>query len=492
MAGEDWQKLIIQGLEQEKSQDCPDLNLLGQYLEGRLKPGERHRLESHLQNCLYCQNQLLELKDLLHLVDHGPPLPAAWQKAWEQQVVGVKPTRWRRVSVAIRRWGEQISPAGSPRWWPAVTVVMVILAFLAGWYLPQLRHRPEVWPSMNPQSWVQIALLDAQGQKWGTTFGVVIGTGDEVVVPLSQVAGAQALELTFFDLSVQRLDRLYTDEERGLALIPCDPRSCPAIKIASPGSYRIGDQIFAAATPQSDAWQAGILADHDAVAPTPNFSPIMVMQLISLEERRLQGFLLNAQGELVGLTLSYEKTASFALPLGDLGEPRSRRGPIPVAQLPPAGHIELAYDAYLKGLLAADAHRLEDAGLHLQQAVALKPELLPARFLLGTYYYRQKKEYVREIDEYQKILVHQPNHQQVHYHLAQAYLFQGLQDQALQKLEQAYALDPNNTVIASELALAYIGAQEPEKAKTVINDLQRTHPGPASLLNNIISQCQRP
>ena len=491
MAGEDWQKLIIQGLEQEKSQDCPDLNLLGQYLEGRLKPGERHRLESHLQNCLYCQNQLLELKDLLHLVEHGPPLPAAWQQRWEQEVVGVKPSRWHRVSVAVRRFGEQLGHVGSSRWWPAVTVSMVILAFLAGWYLPQLRRQPGVWPSINPQSWVQITLLDAQGQKRGTTFGIVIGSGAEVAVPLNQVAGAQALELTFFDLSVQHLDRLYTDEERGLALIPCDRKSCPAVSIASPDSYRIGDQIFAAATPQSHEWQAGILVDNDAVAPTPTFQPIMVMQVVSLEERRLQGFLLNAQGELVGLTLSYQKTASFAVPLGDLGKSRFRRGPIPVAQLPHPSHIAQAYDAYLKGLLAADANRLEDAGTHLQQAVALKPELLPARFLLGAYYYRQKQDYAREVAEYQKILVHQPNHQQVHHHLAQAYLFQGLQDQALQKLEQAYALDTDNTVIASELALAYIGAQKHEKAKTVIRDLQRSHPGPALLLNNIIRQCQR-
>ena len=488
MSREDWQTMLEQGLKQEKSDACPDLNLLGQYLEGRLQPGERSLVESHLQDCLYCQNRLLELQDLLFLVHHGPPLEAGLHQRLVREVSGALPSRWQ---AAIQWIIGPVSRALRPPWKPALALGLVMLGFLGGLFFPQMVREPGIYPPLNPRVWVRIALLDARGQKKGETFGVIIGKGNEIAVPLQPLSGAQGLEITFADRSTLRNDHLYVDETRGLARIQSGDKSFSAIKTASRNDTQIGDRIFTVQDPWRNQLQTGILTDQDAIFPAPGAPPEEVIQVVSLTDQRLRGFLLNSQGELLGLTLSQANNASFGVRLENRWIAASRAGSIPVAQLPSPAQTSQALHFYLKGLLAADAERLELAGSYLKQAVALNPRLLSARLLLGSFYYHRKKDFAQEVLEYQAILDQDPKHGLAHYHLAQAHINQGLHGAALRELEQAFALSPNNRLIASRLALLYLATNQLDKASAVINRLERSDPREAAVLKQVLQQTGR-
>lgn len=42
-----------------RSLDCPTAVTLSEYLDGELKPDAKERVESHLANCLFCQETLV-------------------------------------------------------------------------------------------------------------------------------------------------------------------------------------------------------------------------------------------------------------------------------------------------------------------------------------------------------------------------------------------------------------------------------------------------
>jgi hypothetical protein len=66
---------LLEELERQKTPGCLSDVVLGQYIEHTLPGPERDDAEKHLQSCLYCLNQLVELRELLFLEKKADPLP---------------------------------------------------------------------------------------------------------------------------------------------------------------------------------------------------------------------------------------------------------------------------------------------------------------------------------------------------------------------------------------------------------------------------------
>lgn len=66
----------LKNMESQKTPDCLGLEILGLYIEGKLLMGEKLRAEEHISSCLYCLNQLTELKELVYLQKKSAPLPS--------------------------------------------------------------------------------------------------------------------------------------------------------------------------------------------------------------------------------------------------------------------------------------------------------------------------------------------------------------------------------------------------------------------------------
>ena len=66
----------LKNMESQKTPACLGLETLGLYIEGKLPTGDKIRAEEHIGSCLYCLNQLTELKELVYFQRQSAPLPS--------------------------------------------------------------------------------------------------------------------------------------------------------------------------------------------------------------------------------------------------------------------------------------------------------------------------------------------------------------------------------------------------------------------------------
>jgi hypothetical protein len=66
----------LKNVEEMKTPSCLETETIGLYIEGKLPGGERTRVEKHIASCLYCLEQLVELRELVHFQKHSAPLPS--------------------------------------------------------------------------------------------------------------------------------------------------------------------------------------------------------------------------------------------------------------------------------------------------------------------------------------------------------------------------------------------------------------------------------
>ena len=69
-------KKYLRNIEIMKTPSCLDTDTIGFYIENKLPPGEKMRVEKHISSCLYCLNQLTELKELVYFQKQSAPVPS--------------------------------------------------------------------------------------------------------------------------------------------------------------------------------------------------------------------------------------------------------------------------------------------------------------------------------------------------------------------------------------------------------------------------------
>lgn len=66
----------LKNIEIMKTSSCLETEIIGLYIEEKLPKGEKMRVEDHISSCLYCLNQLTELKELIYLQSKRASLPS--------------------------------------------------------------------------------------------------------------------------------------------------------------------------------------------------------------------------------------------------------------------------------------------------------------------------------------------------------------------------------------------------------------------------------
>ena len=69
-------KKYLKNMEIMKTPSCLETDTIGFYIENKLPKGEKMRVEKHISSCLYCLNQLTELKELVYFQKQSAPLPS--------------------------------------------------------------------------------------------------------------------------------------------------------------------------------------------------------------------------------------------------------------------------------------------------------------------------------------------------------------------------------------------------------------------------------
>ena len=69
-------KKYLKNMEIMKTSSCVETDTIGFYIENKLPKEEKMRVEKHISSCLYCLNQLTELKELVYFQKQSAPLPS--------------------------------------------------------------------------------------------------------------------------------------------------------------------------------------------------------------------------------------------------------------------------------------------------------------------------------------------------------------------------------------------------------------------------------
>jgi hypothetical protein len=75
---------LLKDLEGSKGPECLAVDTLGQYIEHMLPIRESESVEKHLKSCLYCVNQLVELREVLFVDKTAEPLPRALRRSLQR------------------------------------------------------------------------------------------------------------------------------------------------------------------------------------------------------------------------------------------------------------------------------------------------------------------------------------------------------------------------------------------------------------------------
>lgn len=69
-------KKYLKNIEIMKTPTCLETQTIGLYIDGKLPKGEKRRVEKHISSCLYCLNELTELKEMVYFQKQSAPLPS--------------------------------------------------------------------------------------------------------------------------------------------------------------------------------------------------------------------------------------------------------------------------------------------------------------------------------------------------------------------------------------------------------------------------------
>ena len=213
-------KKYLKNIEIMKTPSCLDTDTIGFYIENKLPKGEKIRVEKHISSCLYCLNQLTELKELVYFQKQSVPLPSHLL----QKIKGLFPKEEKPqkdflkdiFSPVIQRISDFFTfPV---RQWRYATVSLatalaVILIMII--YKGATPDKPfDIEKSMRPKDFTLLSLREVKNP-------IVIETGDidsafEQVRKLVQVHNGKMVEAIWIDQGIKLIFNLRREEETSL------------------------------------------------------------------------------------------------------------------------------------------------------------------------------------------------------------------------------------------------------------------------------------
>ena len=474
-------------LDRLKTPDCLDDAALGCYAENQVTDEERQQCEAHLHTCLYCLDRFTNLQELRYYQEH--PLPVPDELLARLQSVIPPQEQAGKSDASVMSFGHRLRRLLT---WP-VTEWRYSAAGLAGATLGALlcfavmrpEHRGGSPPQVNPAAFVHIAALGDDGTVLQEAQGVVVGAKGYIASNLHSLSGATTVRVTQRDGTPCRVDKIWADENRDLAVMKLDTEALPFIP-ASPIRKLVGKSIFHVAAPDQVTRGTTESTVTDVFQfPGQHYDPaVHSIRIAPVTTQGTGGVLVDAQGMLVGLPIIVSKNLTMAAPLSAVERLHKTGTAIPMSALKRLNFSPEALDCYLKGVHARDSQQWPEAQLLLEKAVRLNPRLDGAYLELGYVYYRQR-EYLKEARAYQAALALNPNSLETLLSLAENLESRRAFREATTCFERAQLLEPENTEILFRLGLAYLVQGDRLNAKTMSTRLRLLDPGDAEVLRRL-------
>lgn len=422
--------------EHQKTLECLSVDTLANYIEHTLPSDQWDGVEKHLRSCLYCLNQLVEVRELLFLENNAEPLPPALQRKLLRVVTG-EPEK--RTLAMIESLGDRLRSAleivrltlDSKYTWQGAFAVL--LAFLVvrfpGLYKPNAADNTQKIASEVSESIVTVRLIDAKGVT-EQARGLVVDPRGYVVVPLQVLSGAVAGDATLTNGPSIPIKGVKVDENNDFAVIKLDTPT--TVKAASLADYvRTGDEILNISHDERSRFRVdkAVLGEYVPSAPkgrSRETERIPLRQFIPIApvgDRIPQGILTNRSGAVIGVSLVSPKgqTVGLAIPISRVQKlVASSSEPRPLGEATFQVHPPEAVYYYVKGVLADDAGNKNEAIGYYEKCLEIDPNYDQAHLAVGYLYYQQG-DYDREISHYEDAIKANPSNADAYSSLAGAY-----------------------------------------------------------------------
>ena len=149
---------------------------------------------------------------------------------------------------------------------------------------------------------------------------------------------------------------------------------------------------------------------------------------------------------------------------------------------------------YLLGALLGESGNFDEAALHLDSALAAKPDFAAAHAARGNVFLMRDQR-PAAIASYQEALRLDPGNAAAHFNLGLLLLATGEREQALHRFERAYALAPQIPDLLKNLTLSYIEFERYDEARALLRRvLARTsrHAEALKCLGLVLQKMHRP
>jgi len=495
---------ILRGIASQKTDNCLNINTLGNYLEDKLTKGEAKKAELHIQGCLYCLNRLADLRELMHLETHAEPLSQhltdklnKLRSRTDTSSIPSIPSTSGKVEAGIRDWITMLFGTMNRRYaWSTGLALVIACTLTAALILQWIRRgNPQVLsPGIEQQvrnAAVKIDVIGPQGSTIREASGFAVGENGLIVVSSNDIAGAKSARLRFSDGSSFQVED--AQAERGLACFRVNKPNLTALKLTQAGQPKIGDKVVSItdpADPASGVSDAIITGDLSPPRPKSTQKGPYV-ELVTTTTQNKKGILLNAAGEVVGMVISQIEDKNIAVRLNDPASCLTAASYEPIASIDTRPFLGEALSLYTKGEMAYDAKQYDSAVDYLKSAINRDPSLVAAHILLGSVYSEQKKNDLA-VEEYREALRINPANIDARYYLAGQEDQAGLYDEAIKEYETILRYDPKDTDTLYELGISYLITGQKTKAAEKYEMLKFLDPGDAGKLRKLIELASKP
>jgi S1-C subfamily serine protease len=479
-------KEALADIESLRSADCLDSTTLGRYCEKTLDKCESQAVEVHLHTCLFCLKQLNDITELLHYQKQRVPLSSHLAEHLRSLKPGQEKQQEKSTATFLQRLKGFFTFTQRQWQFSALTLASTWMVFLVSLFM--MRHAGDLAgiPTLNANAFVKVRALDNAGGILREEQGVVVGANGLVASNLLPLAGASRLQITLKDGRTYQTAKIWKDEDKNLAVMKIDTGDLPAIPTADIEQISVGQRIFAVADPSKPrkGFQEAIVSDFKEMPGRRKDGTVQYLQIATQTATITRGALVDDQGRLLGFLITEEKHINIASPAADITRMVQEGKAIPLSDLKNVNFSAEALNAYMKGILARDARRWDEAEKQFRKAVRLNPRLTGSRLELGDIYYR-KHLFDKEAEEYEEVLKIEPENEEALYDLAWNLESHGRYREASVIYEKALALEPEDTDTLYQLGLSYLTLNEKEKAMAIYLRLNKLEPGKAEMLKRL-------
>ena len=463
-------KRALADLDSFRTDACLDTETIVRYTEGDLSAAEKDQLELHLRSCLYCLKQLNDMAALRHFDRQA--------KLTGQVVERQGAARWEKFREFFRF-------SANPWRFTSLGLATALAALLVSSFA--LRTPRVSAPRLDPASFPTISAYDTSGKLVGQQRGTFVSDDGCIEGDLRQLSGASTIKVTLRNGKTVEVKEVWKDDDLALAVMKIDGNDSHPIPMADISNISIGQRIFAVPDdePEGGTAEVALVSDVKSLPGRREMDATRLIQVAVQKSTKKTSKLVDDKGNLIGYVIDNERNIKLAAPAGSFRNIIKSTRPQPVAALSKTSWSTNAFNEYLKGVMANDLHRWDEAIHHLQSAIKLNPKLTGAYDQLGYAYY-QKNDFIKEATAYGESLKLNLDNPDSLYNLAWNRQTLGKYHEAIPLYEKALQLTPDDKETLYQLGLSYLAQGDTGKARVMARRLEPLDPGQAGLLRRLI------